>query len=148
MELQLDFGAQLPQHLTPGYNKVVQLLTQTVAEWPRGSAMLTKENRGVYSIKIWDKVKAEKLLDKSVIYYYEGDKSPKTVKVPFLEKPMFLKYVNPKYVTMTGFHRFPLDQISNEQIDKVIENFGKIIIPTQDVFSSIFLAGKKKSELT
>ena len=144
MELQLDFGSQLPQHLTPSFNKVVSLLTQTVSEWPRGSAMLTKEDKGIFAIKVWDKVKGDKLLGKNVVYYYEGDKSSKKVQITFQEKPKYLKYINPKYVTMTGFHKFPLNQINNEQIDKVMQNFGKIIVPTQDVFADIFLTGKKK----
>ena len=144
MDLQLDFGAQLPQHLVPGYNKVVSLLTQTVLEWPKGAAMLTRENKGIYAIRIWDKSKAEKLLGKSITYYYEGEKSKKNVIVTIQEKPKFHKYLNPKYVTLVGFHRFPLDQIKNEQIDKLLENFGQIIIPTEDVYADVFLTGKKK----
>ena len=144
MELQLDFGAQLPKHLVPGYNKVVSLLTQTVSEWPKGAAMLSKEDKGVYGIKIWDKARGEKLIGKNITYYYEGEKSKKNITVFIQEKPKFLKYIRPKCVTMTGFNRFPLDQISNEQIDKILENFGQILIPTQDVYAELFLTGKKK----
>ena len=90
MDLQLDFGAQLPQHLVPGYNKVVSLLTQTVLEWPKGAAMLTRENKGIYAIRIWDKSKAEKLLGKSITYYYEGEKSKKNVIVTIQENQSFI----------------------------------------------------------
>ena len=144
MELQIDFSQHLPKHLTPGYDKVVSLLTQTVSEWPRGSAMLTRENKGIFSIKLWDKTKAEKLVGKKIEFYYEGDKSAKKVTVTIEDKPKFLKYQNPKYITMTGFNRFPAEKVSNEQLDQILKNYGDIIVPTQDVFADLFLTGKKK----
>ena len=144
MDLIIDFGAHLPKHLVPSYDKVVSLLTQTVAEWPRGSAMLTKEDKGVYAIKIWDKAKAEKLLNKKFEYYYEETKSNKKVTVTIDQKPKFTKYVNPKYVTLMGFNTSPADQLKNEQIDRILSGFGEIIVPTEDVFAEIFMTGKKK----
>ena len=146
MDLQLDFTIYLPTHLCPNYSKVVSLLNQTVAEWPKGSAMLTG-NRGVFNIKLWDKEKAKKLLGKKVVYYYEGDKSKENVKVTIKEKPSYLRYENPKYITVMGFDRSPADLLTNEQLDKILEQFGTIIDPTQDVFAESFLTGKKKLRL-
>ena len=60
MELALDFSAHLPEHLTPSYNKVVSLLTQTVSEFQKGSVMLIKERKGLFIIRVWDKTKGEK----------------------------------------------------------------------------------------
>ena len=147
MEYVLDFSAHLPQHLTPSYDKVVTLLNQTVTSWVKGSAMLTRGQKGVYIIKVWDKLKGEALLGKSVDFYYEGDKSKKKVQVFIQEKPKFHKYNNPRYVTMIGFSNSPADKIENSQIDKVLENFGDIIIPTDDVYADIFLTGKKKARV-
>ena len=144
MELVLDFSAHLPEHLTPSYNKVVSLLTQTVSEFPRGAAMLTKERKGVFVIKVWDKSKGEKLLGKKVEYYYEEEKSNKKVTIFIQERSKSMRFVNPKYVTMTGLNFFPASQVTNEQLDKILSNFGEILVPTQDVFANIFLTGKKK----
>ena len=144
MDLQLDFNAHLATHLCPSYNTVVTLLTQTVQEWPKGSAMLTQAGKGVFNIKVWDKARGEKLLGQKVEYYYEGDKSTKRVEVRIEEKPVYLRYTNPKYVTMVGLDRFPANQMTNEQIDNILGKFGDIIIPTQDVYAEIFLTGKKK----
>ena len=144
MELMLDFSSHLPQHLTPSYDKVVSLLTQTVIEWPKGAAMLSRAERGVFTIKVWDRSRGEKLLNKKIEYFYEGDKSSKKVSVKIVEKPKFLRYTKPKYVTITGFSNFPADQMENEQLDRILENYGTIIIPTQDVYAEIFLTGKKK----
>ena len=62
MDLILDFGSVLPEHLTPSYGKVVSLVVQTIPEFQKGAAMLTKEKRDIFAIKIWDKVKADKTL--------------------------------------------------------------------------------------
>ena len=147
MELILDFGAHLPSHLCPSYNIVVTLLTQTVNEWPKGSAMLTKNNRGCFTIKAWDKARAEKLIGKKVEYYYEGDKSNKKVEVKIQEKTNSMRYVNPKFITIIGFDRFPANQMTNEQLDNILGNYGDVIIPVQDVYADIFLTGKKKTKL-
>ena len=109
MDLQLDFSTVLPEHLTPNFNKVVTILTQTLSDFPRGGAMLTKERRGVYAIKVYDKTKAEKLLGKKVEYYFEGDKSTKKVVITIQQKPAHFRYKNPKYVTMVGFDKFPTE---------------------------------------
>ena len=63
------------------------------------------------------------------------------------EKPKFLKYKNPKYVTMTGFNKYQAEKVSNEQMDQILQNFGDIIVPTQDVFAAVFLTGKKKARI-
>ena len=105
MELQIDFTQSLPQHLAPNFDKVVSLLTQTVKEFPRGSALLTRGRKGVFEIKIWDKTRGEKLLGKKIDYYYEGDKSQKKVTVQIEQKPVSLRYKNPRYITITGFER-------------------------------------------
>ena len=144
MDLILDFGAQLTEHLAPSYNKVVSLLTQTVPEFPRGAAMLTKEKKGVFGLKIWDKSRAEKLLNKKVVYYYEEGKSNKNITVEIQERPKSQRFVNPKYVTMVGFNFFPASEITNEKLDKILTNFGNMIVPTQDVYAEVFLTGKKK----
>ena len=144
MELMLDFGVHLASHLCPTYNKVVTLLTQTVKEWPKGSAMLTKADRGIYNIKVWDKARGQLLVGKKVEFYYEGDKSNKKVVVPIEERPKNLRYTNPKYVTLVGFERFPANMMTNEQLNGILGNFGDIIVPTQDVYAEIFLTGKKK----
>ena len=139
MELQLDFSSCLPQHLTPKFDKVVSLLTQTVPQWPHGSAMLTKENRGgVYTIKVWDKSKGEKLIGKKIDFHYNGEISADKVTVRIKEKPQTLRYKNPKYVTMTSFNRFPAENMTNEQIDKILQNGGTLIVPTQDVYAEYF----------
>lgn len=145
MELQLDFSQFLPQHLTPSYDKVVTMLTQEVKDFPRGSALLTRERKGVFGIKIWDKTRGEKLLGKKVEFYYEGAKSQKKVTVEIEEKARNLRYQNPKYITMVGFERYQAQNISNDQMDKILANFGDIIVPTQDVFADVFLTGKKKA---
>ena len=147
MELQLDFSSHLPEHLTPGYDKVVSLLTQTVPQWPRGAAMLTRERKGIFNIKIWDKSKAALLLGQKVEYYYEGDKSSKKVSVKIQERPKNMRYKNPKYVTMMGFDRYPAEKISNEQLDTILSNYGSLIVRTQDVFADVFLTGKKKARI-
>ena len=147
MDLILDFGSQLPEHLTPAYNKVVSLLTQTVPEFPRGAAMLTKEKKGIFAIKIWDKSRAEKLLNKKVEYYYEEGKSNKCITVQIQERAKSMRFVNPKYVTMTGFNFFPASEVANDQLDKILGNFGEILVPTQDVFAEVFLTGKKKARI-
>ena len=143
MNLQLNFADYLPTHLCPSYTKVVSLLNQTVAEWPKGSAMLTG-NRGVFTIKLWDKSKGEKLVGKKVEYFYEGEASTKSVKQ---EKPTYLRYVNPKYITLVGFERTPADLLIDDNIDRVLKEFGTIINTTQDVFAENFLTGKKKLRL-
>ena len=78
MELEINFANFLPTHLCPSYNKVVSLLNQTVSQWPKGAAMLTG-NRGIYTIKLWDKAKAFQLIGKKVEFAYEGEKSKKSV---------------------------------------------------------------------
>ena len=143
MELELDFAAFLPTHLCPSYGKVVTLLNQTVSSWPKGSAMLTG-NKGIFTIKVYDKQKAQGLLGKKVEYFYEGDKSKKNIKVSIKEKEKFFRYVNPKYITLMGFERSPADLLTNEKIDAILKQFGDIIEPTQDVFAESFLTGKKK----
>ena len=148
MELQLDFSSHLPQRYLPSFDRIVSLLTQTVPDFPRGGAMLTRQGKGTFVIKVYDKTKAEKLMGKKIEYYYEGDKSQKKVSIPIQERKKKDQYVNPKYITMTGFDRFPAEQISNEQIDRALSNFGKILVPTQDVYGGdIFLTGKKKVRL-
>ena len=77
MDLQIDFAAFLPQMYLPTYDKVISLLTQTVPDFPRGGAMLTRAGKGVFSIKDFDKTKAEKMLGKRIEYYYEEGKSTK-----------------------------------------------------------------------
>jgi hypothetical protein len=144
MELQIDFSAHLAKHLCPSYSTLVTLLTQTVQEWPKGSAMLTNSGKGVFNIKVWDKARGEKLIGKKIEYYYEGDKSTKHVEVKIEEKPKTLRFTNPKYVTLVGLDRFPANQMTNEQFDNILGQFGDIIIPTQDVYAEIFLTGKKK----
>ena len=146
MELELNFAAFLATHLCPAYNKVVSLLNQTVTQWPKGSAMLTGY-KGIYTIKVWDKKKGEKLLGQKVKYFYEGDKSTKSVTVTIKVKPTFQRYVNPKYITITGFDRSPAELLTNEKIDSILGQFGKVIVPTQDVFAESFLTGKKKLRL-
>jgi len=143
MELQLDFAAFLPTHLCPNYSKVVTLLNQTVSQFPRGAAMLTGRN-GTYTIKLWDKSKAEKLIGKKVEFFYEGDRSTASVKAEIQEKVRYQRYQNPKYVTIMGFDRWPAEQLSNDQIDNTMQQFGDIIVPTQDVYAENFLTGKKK----
>ena len=143
MELEINFANFLPTHLCPSYNKVVSLLTQTVSQWPKGAAMLTG-NRGIYTIKLWDKAKAFQLIGKKVEFAYEGEKSKKIVKVAITEKPSYKRYTNPKYVTIMGFERSPADQISNAGIDRTLQQFGSIIVPTADVYAENFLTGKKK----
>ena len=118
MELQLDFSSHLPQRYLPSFDRIVSLLTQTVPDFPRGGAMLTRQGKGTFVIKVYDKTKAEKLMGKKIEYYYEGDKSQKKVSIPIQERKKKDQYVNPKYITMTGFDRFPAEQISNEQIDR------------------------------
>ena len=143
MELELNFANFLSTHLCPSYSKVVSLLNQTVSQWPRGAAMLTG-NRGVYTIKVWDKTKGEKLIGQKVEYFYEGERSKTSIKVAIKEKPSYQRYVNPKYVTIMGFDRSPAEGITNDNIDKVMQQFGDIIVPTQDVYAENFLTGKKK----
>ena len=143
MDLQIDFSAVLPEHLTPNFNKVVSILTQTLPDFPRGGAMLTKERKGLYSIKVYDKAKAENLLGKKIEYFFD-DKSSKKVVLTIQEKPRIFRFKNPKYVTLLGFDRFPADKMENSQIDKILERFGKILVPTNDVYAAeIFLTGKK-----
>ena len=143
MELELDFAAFLPTHLCPNYSKVVTLLNQTVSQWPKGAAMLTG-NRGIFTIKLFDKEKGEKLLGKKVEFFYEGDRSTASVKAEIKVKQRYQRYQNPKYVTITGFDRWPAEQLTNDQIDSTMQQFGDIIVPTQDVFAENFLTGKKK----
>jgi len=144
MDLILDFSAHLPEHLTPSYNKVVSLLTQTVLEFPKGGAMLTKERKGFFVMRVWDKSKGEKLLGKKVIYYYEEGKSNKSATIFIQERAKSMRFDNPKYVTMTGFNFFPAGQITNKQLDNILSNFGDILVSTQDVFAEVFLTGNKK----
>ena len=59
----MDFANFLPTHRCPPYAKVVSLLNQTVSQWPKGAAMLTG-NRGIYTIKLWDKAKGLQLIGK------------------------------------------------------------------------------------
>ena len=147
MDLQIDFSAVLPEHLTPNFNKVVSILTQTLPDFPRGGAMLTKERKGLYSIKVYDKAKAENLLGKKIEYFFD-DKSSKKVVLTIQEKPRIFRFKNPKYVTLLGFDRFPADKMENSQIDKILERFGKILVPTNDVYAAeIFLTGKKKCRI-
>ena len=120
MELELDFAAFLPTHLCPTYGKVVTLLNQTVSAWPKGSAMLTG-NKGIFTIKLWDNSKAEGVLGEKVEYFYEGDKSRKSIKVTIKEKERFYRYVNPKYITLMGFERSPADMLTNEKIDAILK---------------------------
>ena len=143
MELELNFANFLATHLCPSYTKVVSLLNQTVSKWPKGAAMLTG-NRGIFTIKLFDKAKAFDLIGKKVEFFYEGEKSRKSVKVAITEKPSYQRYTNPKYVTIMGFERRPADQISNASINKTLQQFGKIIVPTEDVYAENFLTGKKK----
>ena len=143
MEFELDFSAFLASHLCPKYTKVVSLLNQTVTQWPKGSAMLTG-SKGVYTIKVWDEKKGEKLLGQKVEYFYDGDKSAKSVKVTIKQKPKYQRYTNPKYITIVGFDRSPAELLTNEKIDSILGQFGDIIVPTQDVYAESFLTGKKK----
>ena len=101
-------------------------------------------NRGIYTIKLWDKVKAEKLIGQKVEYFYEGERSKASIKVTITEKPSYQRYHNPKYVTIMGFDRSPAEKITNASIDKTLQQFGDIIVPTQDVYAENFLTGKKK----
>lgn len=146
MELMIDFSVVLPENLSPNYNQVVTLLNQTVANWPKGSAVLTRGRKGVFNIKIWDSEKGKKLVNQKLQYYYEGDKSQKFVTVKIVEKPKFLRFQNPKYVTLVGFESFPASLISNAELDGFLGNFGTIINPTEDVFAmgEIFTTGKRK----
>ena len=100
MELELDFAAFMPTSLCPSYSKVVTLLNQTVSSWPKGSAMLTG-NKGIFTIKVYDKSKAQGLLGKKVEYFYEGDKSKKNIKVSIKEKEKFFRYAGTKIVAVT-----------------------------------------------
>ena len=143
MELELDFTAFLPTHLCPTYTKVVSLLNQTVSAFPKGAAMLTG-NRGIFTIKVYDKVKAKDLVGKAVQYFYEGEKSNKFVKVVIQEKVRTQRWTKPRYVTLMGFDREPADTLSNNKVDKLLSQFGTVIEPTQDVFAENFLTGKKK----
>ena len=146
MELELNFAAHLTTHLCPSYSKVVSLLNQTVSQWPKGSAMLTG-NKGIFTIKLWDREKAEKLKGQKVEYFYEGEKSKKSVKVAITEKSRYHKYNNPKYITIMGFDRSPGELLTNEKMDNIMLQFGDIIDPTQDVYAEHFLTGKKKIRL-
>ena len=145
MELQLDFSKHLPEHLTPSFDRVVTILTQTLPEWPRGTCLLTKERKGIFGIKLWDKSKGETLLGKKIDYFWKGDKFQDKISVYIRARPKLLRYTKPKYVTLVGFNDFPADKISNETLDTILKNFGDIIIPTSDVFAGMFLTGKKGS---
>ena len=49
---------------------------------------------------------------------------------------------------MTGFNRYPLDQLDNKDIDNTLSAFGRIIVPTGDVYGgNFFLTGKKKVKI-
>ena len=99
MDLQIDFAAFLPQMYLPTYDKVISLLTQTVPDFPRGGAMLTRVGKGVFSIKVYDKTKAEKLLGKKIEYYYEGDKSTKNLTKVWSLLSMRMKVITIKLKT-------------------------------------------------
>ena len=46
---------------------------------------------------------------------------------------------------MTGFNRYPLDQLDNKDIDNTLSAFGKFIVPTDNVYGgNIFLTEKKE----
>ena len=142
MELELNFANFLATHLCPPYSKVVSLLNQTVAQWPKGAAMLTGY-KGIYTIKLWDEEKVKHLLGQKVEFFYGGESSSRSVKVPITKKPIRKRYTNPKYVTITGFDRVA-EEITNSEVDKVLQQFGTIIVPTQEVFAENFRTGKKK----
>ena len=93
MELLIDVGSLLPKHQVPSYNKMVTLLTQTCPEFTKGAALLLKDNqRGTFTIKVWDKEKGKKLIGKKVDYYFEGDSSNKKVGL-IIEEKFFIKKV-------------------------------------------------------
>ena len=139
----MDFTAFLPTHLCPTYAKVVSLLNQTVSAFPKGAAMLTG-NRGIFTIKVYDKSKANNLVGKVVQYFYEGEKSKKCVKVAIQEKVRTKRWTKPRYVTLMGFDREPADTLSNNKVDNLLSQFGTIIEPTQDVFAENFLTRKRR----
>ena len=48
---------------------------------------------------------------------------------------------------MTGFNRYPLNQLDNKDIDNTLSAFEKIIVPTDDVYGgNIFLTEKNESK--
>ena len=45
---------------------------------------------------------------------------------------------------LPGFDRWQAQDITNDQVDSTMRQFGDIIVPSQDVFAECFLTGKKK----
>ena len=148
MELQIDVGSFLPKHQVPSFNKMVSLLTQTCPEFTKGAAMLLRDNqRGIFTIKVWDKKKGKNLQGKKIDYYPEEGKSKKKVSLVMEEKIQTKRYNNPKYLTMVGFQRYPNNQLSNDQINNILKQYGTIIEPTDDVYAEVFMTGKKKARI-
>jgi len=54
------------------------------------------------------------------------------------------RYTNAQYITMTGFGRYPLDQLDNKDIDNTLSAFGKIVVPTDDVYGGNITSQKKR----
>ena len=143
MELMIDFSQFLPKHLIPPYRKMVSLLTQTVPEFTRGAAMLTQGRNGIFYPKVFDKVKGNSLIGRKINFYPEDDKNT-VVSVPIQEKKVSQRYKNAKNITLVGFDRFPANQVENSQLDEIFKRHGTIINNTEDIYSEVFLTGKKK----
>ena len=46
-----------------------------------------------------------------------------------------------------SFDKYPANELTNKQLDKILAQFGDIIVPTNDVYAEIFFTGKKKVRL-
>ena len=143
MELMIDFSQHLPKHMIPPYRKMVSLLTQTVPEFTRGSAMLTQGRNGQFHLKVYDKIKGNQLLGRKIDYFPEEGKNH-MISIPIQENKPSQRYKNPKNITMVGFDRYPANQIENAQLDDILKHHGLIINRTEDIYSEVFLTGKKK----
>ena len=144
MELMVDFSQHLPKHMIPPYRKMVSLLTQTVPEFTKGAAMLTQGRNGVFFLKVYDKIKGNSLIGRKIDYFPDEDRNASVTVLIQEKKQVNQQYKNAKNITLVGFERFPANQIENHQLDEILKKHGNIINKTEDVYSDVFLTGKKK----
>ena len=107
--------------------------------------MLTQGRNGIFYLKVFDKVKGNSLIGRKINFYPDDEKNT-VVSVPIQEKKVSQRYKNAKNITLVGFDRFPANQVENSQLDEIFKRHGTIINNTEDIYSEVFLTGKKKGE--
>lgn len=128
----------------PNYQAAVAAYTSTVPGAPIG-VEFRQQRPGIFILKTFSEKDANKVENSSGVTYYYGKSQNKQCKVRFAKLPKFKFHTNPKWITIDWVQDSGLRFATNEEFDKFMSDYGRIIEPTVDDKNELgMLNGRKK----